>query len=550
MSTQITINNDTDLNNLFTLNYNFDVLKTILSSLLKQNKYTQEQLTELTNRLNTKDQQISQLENQLNSNKIANERINDIEDKLLVLFKDREANKNKDSIQKLENDEIFKRIEEIEKELENTNIKMSKLKTALSSNKLSSNNAEEAHDNNEKIQDLEDKQNKLEKLIENLSLKVEEVNILDNIKPDTIENDNSNVVDHDNVDNENKHSIGNNRSYYYLIESIKKTNNMKFGFVDDKIDRLTETQSKLKLENGILTKKLDSSQVEISSIKSKFEDMTKQFNELKAQFTSFTLNMSHRTSKIMPGPGNSNQNNLDLSKYKELSDRIDNLEEEIINIIKNEPLNNEKDKDISIQRNSMYNINHKDDLSISTNPSITNQHNQVKMRLLDIDKSIKLIQLKQNESDENILKKIKYIHDQLKGKVNTDDLVKINENINNFNSEIFLIKERFSSFDEKALLNEVSFIKKKVDTAYIGLQDLRSYINKTGGIKEDIDNHDNQQVGKYVDIALFNDFKNQNRKDLEKVKETFKDLNLFNEETLNSIKKKIDETSVKLIEGK
>lgn len=65
-SEKIKIMNDIDLNALFNLNYNFDLLKGIIEQLLKNQQNLQNQLDECYSNNNDKDKRIEQLEKEVN----------------------------------------------------------------------------------------------------------------------------------------------------------------------------------------------------------------------------------------------------------------------------------------------------------------------------------------------------------------------------------------------------------------------------------------------------------------------------------------------------
>lgn len=62
---KIKIMNDIDLNALFNLNYNFDLLKGIIEQLLKNQQALQKQLDECYNNNNEKDKRIEKLEKEV-----------------------------------------------------------------------------------------------------------------------------------------------------------------------------------------------------------------------------------------------------------------------------------------------------------------------------------------------------------------------------------------------------------------------------------------------------------------------------------------------------
>lgn len=99
-------NNELDLNDVFHLNYNFDVLKKILTTLLSSQKANEEEISNLNKNLEAKDKMIGNLELKLiNSIRILSEKIEDkskeIED-MARSSNEKNSNSSKDTIKKLE----------------------------------------------------------------------------------------------------------------------------------------------------------------------------------------------------------------------------------------------------------------------------------------------------------------------------------------------------------------------------------------------------------------------------------------------------------------
>ncbi len=54
-----TVENSLDLNSLFNLNYNFDILKTVIQNIMSSNKSTNQKLNDLIEKIEKKDNIIS-----------------------------------------------------------------------------------------------------------------------------------------------------------------------------------------------------------------------------------------------------------------------------------------------------------------------------------------------------------------------------------------------------------------------------------------------------------------------------------------------------------
>ena len=91
-TTLITLDKSLDLNSLFSLSYNFDMLKQVIEALVLNKETTDNRLKTLEDKLEQKDHQINNLENDLKSQgKYFNKQLFELEN---IIYKDETDDKN------------------------------------------------------------------------------------------------------------------------------------------------------------------------------------------------------------------------------------------------------------------------------------------------------------------------------------------------------------------------------------------------------------------------------------------------------------------------
>ena len=555
-------NETIDMNQLFNLNYNFDLLKTILTGLMKQNKTLESQLNELRDKTDQKDKIIQNLDSKLVSSvrsltdKIE-EKSKELEENQIKLFKDEEAEKSKFGINKFKQDEkfndLYKKIEQLQQEDNNNKSRIQSLENSLNDlNKLNlkeianstKTQTNELSETREKAFELESKVNKLENGLENINIKLAEINIFESLKLS--------------LGDAKDGAKGDLSSYIVLIEGLKKSVYQKFEFTDSKLESIQDVNNKLKLENGLLGRKVENLLSDEVENKNQLENNTRMINELKTQINSLNISSDPSNRKSNKNKSSGKDQMQDLSKYKELLERIEAIKEEIIELQK---MRDADDPNSKIkQDNNQVGIINTDESStevrvVRENKDNNNlQINQLKQKIIDLEKSLKIMNIREKENEESINKKFTNLTEQLKDKVISDDFYKLNDNINALNSQIDMLKERFSMFDEKTMLSEILWMKKKVETLSGGLQEIRNYANKSGGAKEDIEHnsasHESFYLGKYVELNSFNDFKVKNKREVDKITEEVEEINKCIEEIKLQLKMKSDEKDMKMLAGK
>lgn len=589
--------NDIDLNQIFTLNYNFDLLKTILSGLIKQNKSMENQLVEIKERINDKDKQIIMLDSKLTSSikgvvdridERINDKIKDFEDSLLKekekeqagntkenhMIKEEKEEKARLSLDLLKPNEnshdLLKKINELYEKDKEKQEKIDQIqREVLDIKSMNLFNLKEKTDVlQEKVQYQEENNlentkiiNKFQKEIENLKVKLDEVNIFESFK---MTSSNSNDPS------------GDISKYFVLIEGLKKSVFQKFEYTDGKIETIQEGLNRVKLDLGIYSKKNENLLSDSIEMKDKIYELDRNSNENKGNISKILVQISNLSNEIsnstLGRQGKSIKNedfeeeNRKEEEIQELKNRITSLEDELTSF-KNTMLPNSNKKSyknmassdslghsLSDKRQSNFNLVNvnKDEKNVSNsnliNPSLASQ---LKNKITELEKNIRILTLKDKEKEEMFNKKLKTIIENISSKVSMDDFYKLNDMISNINSQLEVIKERLSGIDEKTILGEIAWIKKKIEILSSGQQEIRNVLSKSSGLNintSDLQN-DGMNNGKYVDLTVFNDFvKLEYGKEIGLVKDGIKDIYKRLEDFMLSLKTKADSKEMKLLE--
>lgn len=540
-----------DLNQLFNLNYNFDLLKSLIANLLKSNKSNELQIEELKDRLDSKDKQVSNLESKLVSNirslgEKMEEKTKEIEENVSRTMNEEESSRAKKSVAKFKQEEMIvelhKRIESLENESKLSKENMNTLEYYLNEMKKLNlkDTQKEVKDNSDSINELKQENQmiqerlmKINKSIENMNVKLTEINIFDTLKAS-------------NKDGEGSQDIS---AYLLLVESLKKSVFQKFEFTDNKIEQVQDAINKLRIENSSNLKKIDVLSSDKVEANNKIEELRRNILDQKILING--LSMPAQALK-----GISSQSDLgsdEISKkLKELSDKVESLlsidTSPISNTnqtnLKGNNLNMESEVPAAILKSSQNLIN----IQGNSNPG-TDDHAaslNYKHKFNEIEKNIKIIIIREKEKDEQINKKFEALANTLKTKISADDFLKLSDMFSGLEIKTEMLIERFSHFDEKALSSDLSWVKKKIDGFSTSMQNIRESITKVGAVK--LDDSDIKEA-KLVDQTLLIELKALFQKDNEKLNKQIEELKKQIEEILVLIKLKASEKDMKILEG-
>ena len=500
---------DVDLNDLFTMNYNFDILKRVITSVVEQNKSNKIEFAEIHSKLDSKLEEkhkfIQNLETKLNSS------IRIINDKIEEKAKDleEEVRTNRES-----EDTLNQKIEDLEKKIQDLLKEEKNNKNDRYLIQRHTHNLNKLEDLMEIISNLPGKVTKLEKNVNNLTIKLNEVNIFDALK-------NANTSGgEDNTD-----------MYLKLIEGIKATTEQKTDFIDNKLDLLQDLTDKMKhdITNSIkkIEHNLDTDIDKTNHIELKIEKLYVLFEELKnfgEENSKRVKNLNNTSSNIVP---NKEENEAIINKLKELELKIEELK--------------------------IAGINMKDNISLNTNntsvlPVPVIDDSAIKSKLMEIDKNFKIFSLKEKEKENEINKKINELREQIKKKVEVENFHLLTEEVHELSKNLEELKNDHNDTVPRTM-EDINWIKKKLET----LQNLITN-KKTGGgdNSNDLNNmlNDVLHQGKYVESSNFNDYKNLVGKEFNNMKDQMEEFKVLFEDLQLLMNSKADNKRLKDLEGK
>ena len=467
---------DVDLNSLFTMNYNFDILKRVITSVVQQNKDNKYEFDVINEKLDEKDKMIKNLEAKINSNqRIINDKFEDKQKEL-----EQEVNTNRES-----EDNLNQRIEDLEKKVNDLSKVSHENKNERTNNtqimKKHSNNLDKLEDYLEMISMLNSKVGKIENSVSGLTIKLNEVNIFDQLK------------------NTSGGGEGNSDMYITLIEGIKQSTEQKTDFIDNKLELLQDIVTKMKIDLTSNIKKidhnLDTNIEKTNHMEKKIEKLYELLDELKKYGTEHTKKKSITITEpnIISNDNKDDENDAIIGKLRDLEQKIDEL----------------KTTGINIKDNTSLNTN-----NTSVAPII--DESAIKSKLMEIDKNFKIFSLKEKEKENDLNKKINELREQIKKKVDVENFHLLSEEVQELKKMLEELKNEYGE-NVPRTIEDISWMKKKLET-------LQGLITKGKGQTGGDNNHDINSMlnealnqGRYVDSSNFGDYKNLVGKEFNKM---------------------------------
>ena len=525
-----------DLNEMFHLSYNFDMLKKVIIGLTQQFAETDKTFEEVNKKIDSKDKLVGNLEIKLvNSIRMLSEKIEDkakdmeesvrsgnqdnLQKQNLILKKFEETiNSLVTKIEKIENEnqiskERIKTLEDTINNLENETVKNLESSLSNANNTIS--------DLEIKDSGKEHKINKLEKQIIELTGKFAEINIfetLKNIKPG---------------------EGGSSDASILLIEGVKNNLTHKIDNLDKKVELIQDQTSKLNSDSIGFNRKLEVQ-------KETQQEATKRIDFIVNQISEIKINLKNVNASTPVSSGVTPGNKLTSKKS--------------ISFIPNSDQNENFEQRISFLEEEIKKLNKFDDIkfdikddkkSLSTNAGVGIEDNQVKSKLVDLEKQFKVFLMKDKEKEEQSNKKFANFGDLLKLKTDKETFLNLNEEVEILKRKFEEFKNEYHNTVEKAHQDEILWCKKKIESINVNITELKN-ITKTGIKEKDNDPFSDQLVqGKFLEVNFFNEFRSKLEKEFAAIRLKIEEMKiLIEEEIFSNLSKKANEKDLKILEGK
>ena len=502
--------NFSDLNELFSLHYNFDKLKVLLSNILSKQNETDKKLKQqeiiVQNLFNKEYNSKNRLDNSLNNTiEKNNEKEKTVSSSPMItsqnnitLKQTNESTKKKISAQKqisepnieesnLEN-KLFEKLNEQNKLYEELN---NKIKNLEESQKIFNISFKEIKKNQDNIK-LENNglQSNIQDLfenIENINIKISGLNFYDALKNIKANNSDIDITK-------------------TLIEELEKKTFQKFGCIDNKLK---------KNENDIFSIKND-----IFNNKNKIENL----NEIYQIIQKENLNQKDEFIKIKEEI-NKNINYLIETQYNNLNDKIDKIKNEISEL--NKPTIN-IENEINKLNNSINNNNN--DLSQSLYIKISDKlhklENNHKENIKELSNKI-----------ENILKEIKYLINIDTLQIEKDRISQLKGKLDNLLDEFDITKTNVNQNS-----NSLRLLTNKIEKLnFIMIEGKENFSTSISNIKSN-KNKNKKELNEehYIDNKTFNSFISIYKKDIEKIKKEHENNHKIFTDIYETLSNKID----------
>jgi len=454
-------NKDIDLNELFTLSYNFDMLKGVLTTILSQNKEAKKDYDDLKEKLEQKDKLIGNLEIKLvNSVRMLSEKLEektkDIEESLRQNNSNNEDSKNTNN-RKLDDtvSALQSRIEKLELEdkknkdrivdLEAQVLDLSRLKDSVKKNE------NDVYDMSEKLYIYDSKFSKIERNITELTAKFNEINIFEVLKnkkkkKEKTNNDEKEEEEDNENENENEENTQSLDTYLLLLEGVKTSFTTRMDNTDNKLDLIHETLNRLNNEVLNHSRNIKNNSDKLVELDEVIDKLYKTLQDLKhSNLTPKDRDNKSKKSDEKDKAGG--MLSLSDEKYDEILNRIKDLEEKLKNL---ESLN-------------IGDYKAKDNLSVNTNAaSSVGDDQQLRIKILEIEKHLKVLNLKEKEREETMNKKINNLNELLKKKVDLDAFYNYSEEVDILKRKLEEFKQEYKNLVEGKIMEEITWLKKKI----------------------------------------------------------------------------------------
>ena len=497
--------NFSDLNELFSLHYNFDKLKVLLSNILSKQNETEKKLkqqetiiqnlfnkeynsnTRIDNNTiennNEKGKTLSSSPIQNSQNNVISNQINESSEKKITFKKQISETKNKDDTN-LEK-KLFEKLNEQNKLYEELNNKIKNLDASqnlinLSFKELKKNQDNIKLENNGLQSNIQD----LFENIENIKVKISGLNIYDALK--NLKGNNSDID-----------------ITKTLIEELEKKTFQRFSFIDNKL----KTN-----ENDIFSIKND-----IFNNKNKIENLY----EIHQMIQKENLNQKDEFIKIKQEINN-NINNLLDTQSNNLNDKIEKLKNEISEI--NKPNINNIENEQNKSNNNMDNNNLSQSLYNKISDKIQKLENNNKENIKELSNKI-----------ENISKEMKHLIKIETLQTEIDRVSQLKGKLDNLLDEFDITKTNVNqnSNSLRLLTNKIEKLNSQIIEGKDNFSTTISNIKQKKNKKEQIEEH-------YLDIKTFNSFFSIYKKDIEKIKKEHDNIHKIFNDIYETLSNKID----------
>ena len=348
-------------------------------------------------------------------------------------------------------------------------------------------------DYEEKIDNLNRKSEEFENKLKDMDLKLQDFNIADLLKSNTL-----------NIEG-GEGEEGGNQLILNLVSNLEKKFNAKSKTTDDRLNKLEETNYRLVRDTQNLKNFQDGTKRSINNLKKADEEIIENMKLIQNKIVEISPDMSKQFDSLK----------IPQKKEKE-----------------------EKDESSKVEEKERKNSN----LSVSkTEPQIDLENNEkikeIMKRLFDIEKSVKIlpkeIGAEQIKLDISALKSGKGNCSRLQ------DLKEAKEKEDDMQKQINFLKEQFDDFNSNTTCHEdlqnvkrkLEFVNSKTHEWEKVQQELLIKSNQTTNANSQFTGRD-----KYLEVQKFEDFKVQIIKEFSSVNDNFTHLRRFVDNILESLK--------------
>jgi hypothetical protein len=168
---------------------------------------------------------------------------------------------------------------------------------------------------------------------------------------------------------------------------------------------------------------------------------------------------------------------------------------------------------------------------------------------VEIEKQLKVINIKYKENEDNFNKKINIVNDALKNKLDKDTFYTFSEEVDIIKKKLEEFKQEYHNTVILNILENFNWMKKKVESMTLTVSELKS--TKNNGKDKDIDFYLSDVVGsgKYLEISVFNEYKASMTKEVSGISNKVDEIKRLVEDLQLLLNTKANEKDLKWLEG-
>ena len=361
-------------------------------------------------------------------------------------------------------------------------------------------------DMNNKIEAMKLHQDEVDRQIKDIQSKVEDFNVIELLK------------------NSGGGQGGDFSVALGLIQNLEKKFVQKFKFTDERLTKNEEDVLKFKTESTNLKNMQDSNNRNIQTLNEKHETLSNEVGDLLKKINDMQNTMINDLNTKYE-----NLNKLMNEKIKELTELMENKMKEMqdnLATLPNTSPNNETEN----------------------NGDESKQIREIMKKIAELEKAIKIIPSQINI--EAVWTEISAMKTQMADKAIKLDYEELKNMINEMQKQINYLKDQLETLiEDQTDHDDIQNLKRRLESLANKVIELRANENESSNVNNSNSIRPVQiDTSKFVEITIFNNFKQQLVKEFENVNDNFASMRRMIDDIINTLKSKTTFKDLKTLE--